>query len=235
MLSAQYTGPEITRLRETGNFTELKTATTTILADPATSEYKKRVTIEFAIYADIGLNTISTDEEIIAKYNEYLSAHNLAPTTFSNDKLLNVFYNHKRYDSVIKLSQTLEIDKSGQLVTGVSHHQKGDFVNALKCYVAAEDWMRATTVAVRAGDTTNFFVYCSKAFNETSFKTAASAREAVMQLLAVDFTETTITEEDIKNLLITINRKYSAKLITEERTEWEPFIQLVRTTLDTYN
>lgn len=235
LLATVYTGSELVSLRSTGNYTELKVATTQLLADPNVTEYKKRIFIEFALYADIGLNTVSTTEEITNKYNQYFTDLNIERNTDSNDKLINIFFNNKRFADVIQLSETLPIGPKGYLVAGVAYYHSGDFVNALRCYISAEDWPRATMVAIQAGDKENYYTYCSKAFNVTGFKTAASAINAVNELLSIDFTGTNITEADIKNLLITINRKYSAKLITDERVAWEPFIQLIRTTLDTYN
>jgi len=78
------------------------------------------------------------------------------------------------------------------------------------------------------------YEYSLTAFANGEVKDPAAAIRLVNAVIDADYTGTAVTAAKVKELLQTVNRKYSRRLVVGQPSKWDELIQLVRQTLETY-
>ena len=96
----------------------------------------------------------------------------------------------------------------------------------------------AIVAALSAAKTANLpekmFGLLSKAVNNGSIKDPEKIKEYLTIILDANLNATSVTPAKIKELLQTINRRYSKNLVPGSPSKWDDLLVLVRQTLETY-
>lgn len=111
------------------------------------------------------------------------------------------------------------------------------YAEASAAYAASGDagtLVLAAQTALQAKLPEKVFEYSLKAFSSGDLKDPAAAIKLVNAVIEADYTGTAVTPAKVKELLQTVNRKYSRKLVVNAPSKWDELIQLVRQTLETY-
>jgi hypothetical protein len=114
------------------------------------------------------------------------------------------------------------------------------FAEATDAYAAAAaagsrgSWVSAAKTAIHAKLPAKCYEYALAAFANGAVRDPASGITLVNAVIDADYSGTAITSAKVKELLQTVNRKYSRKLVVGSPSKWDELIQLVRQTLETY-
>ena len=237
--AAEYNWKELNRLRSAGNWTALETAA---------AEMKSGIKTDGQKYSYI--NHLAFARQKLGKYADTAAA--LADVEALGKELgLTAQNDAVQAAKLVVLNARSEDAKAVELSadwTGPKTlHRRGNSLAALRRYAEAAD---AFAAAAAAGSKTSFvnaakmalkaklaekcYTYSCSAFSNGVVRDPVAGIELVNAVLDADYSGTAVTAAKVKELLQTVNRKYSRKLVVGSPSKWDELIQLVRQTLETY-
>ena len=144
---------------------------------------------------------------------------------------LQLLYGLQEYETGYELAKTMQ----GPLVAKYRPNfarMLGKYDEAIAGFATVNDYYRATVCAYLAQDKLKTYEYGRKALLSYYQRNPLVCSNILKWVLSFDYSGTDITTDDLKELLVKVNRKYPP--IGDDVKKWESFLAQVRFKLETY-
>ncbi len=144
---------------------------------------------------------------------------------------LQLLYGLQEYETGYELAKTMQ----GPLVAKYRPNFArllGKYDEAIAGFATVNDYYRATVCAYLAQDKLKTYEYGRKALLSSYQRNPLVCSNILKWVLSFDYSDTVITTDDLKELLVKVNRKYPP--IGDDVKKWESFLAQVRFKLETY-
>ncbi len=144
---------------------------------------------------------------------------------------LQLLYGLREFETGYELAKTMQ----GPLVAKFRPNFArllGKYDEAIAGFATVNDYYRATVCAYLAQNKLKTYEYGRKALLSSYQRNPAACGNILKWVLSFDYADTNITSDDLKELLVKVNRKYPP--IGDDVKKWESFLAQVRFKLETY-
>jgi len=234
--AAEFNWKQLGDLYRSGDYANLET-TAFSMRPTAKNISSKGAIISYVVLARQRLGRYADSDAAIADIDALAKEFNLAGNSDPVQAAkLSVLFTRRENAKAVELSANWT-GKRTLHRRAIALADLGRYAEASATYAASGDrgtLVLAAQTALRAKLPEKVFEYSLQAFSSGDIKDPAAAIKLVNAVIEADYTGTTVTPAKVKELLQTVNRKYSRKLVVNAPTKWDELIQLVRQTLETY-